>query len=317
MRRARIEVPATSANLGPGFDSLGLALDITDTVRVEIDPGGRDVMLADTSGDDLESLNPHDNLLCRAYRAWAEDTGSNLPGARFAVESRIPIARGLGSSAAAIVAGLAAAAFAAGEKSPRERMLRLACCLEGHPDNAAAAVMGGMTVGFMDGPSAHALHVANHLTLGIALFIPREPLLTSDARGMLPSRVSLSNAVFNLGRVAYLVTALQWGRWDRIGPAMEDRLHQPARIRVLPALPDVIGAARAAGAYGAALSGGGPAVIALGPSGRAEEFAAAMERCATDRGWEGEAILTTVRERGVTLHEETVDKGKADEKEAG
>jgi homoserine kinase len=116
--------------------------------------------------------------------------------------------------------------------------------------------------------------------------------------------VPLADAVFDLGRVAYLTTALIWGKWELICPAMQDRLHQPYRLALIPGLDAVIAAAVEAGAYGASLSGGGPAVIALGPSGEAERFAAAMEACARDRGWEGKGMVTRVREHGVQAIEE-------------
>jgi homoserine kinase len=301
MKRLRIEVPGSSANLGPGFDAFGLALDIVDTIHVELEDGGATSCQAAEIRPDIEG---HGNLLCQAYHAWGEQAGIQLPGAYFRLESKIPIAKGLGSSAASIVAGLAAGAHAAGEKDPRERILQLAARMEGHADNAAAAVLGGMTVGFLDGDSAHVLHVANHLSLGVALFVPRDPLLTSEARAALPRTVPLTDAVFDVGRAAYLATALIWGRWDKIAPAMQDRLHQPHRARLIPGLEEVIAGAVHAGAYGAALSGGGPSVIALGPAPEAERFAAAMEAAAREVGWEGKSIVTRVRHRGVDVKEE-------------
>lgn len=305
MNPIEITVPATSANLGPGFDCLGLALDIVNTIRVEFTPDASDVILTEMTGDTAQSLDPVENLLCEGYRRWGRERGVELPGARFRVETRVPIARGLGASAAAIVAGLAAGAHATGEKQPAEEIVRLSSLMEGHPDNCVAATIGGMTAGFMEGETVHALHVANHLLLGVSLFIPDEPLLTSDARAALPPSVPLSDAVYDLGRLAYLTTALIWGRWDRIGPAMGDLLHQPHRSRLLPGLDDVMAAARAAGAYGAALSGGGPTVLALGPVERADAVAQAMNECAAGAGWHGRSAVTGVREHGVQVKELT------------
>jgi homoserine kinase len=319
VKRLRIEAPATSANLGPGFDTLGLALDIVDVVNVELDPDGGDVLLCEENAE--QALDSRDNLLCRAYSRWASGREINLPGARFTVERRIPISKGLGSSAANIVAGLAAAAWAErdvkGEakaapgaaatraKAAEERILRLAAILEGHADNTSAAVLGGMTAAFLEGETVRVLHVANHLALGVALYIPDAPLLTRDARAALPEKVSMEDAIFNLGRLAYLTTALIWGRWDQIGPAMEDRLHQPCRARLIPALTEVIKAAREAGAYGAALSGGGPSVIALGPMESAEAVAAAMEARAHQLDWAGKSVVSQVRDIGVQVKEIT------------
>lgn len=302
MKPITITVPATSANLGPGFDALGLALGLTDTVSVTFDEAGEET-LAEHTGPECIQLDPRQNLLCRAYRRWGQERGVSLPGARFQVEAHIPSGRGLGASAAAIVAGLAAGAHACGEKEAQATMVRLATELEGHPDNCVAAILGGLTAGFRAGPEVHALPVVNHLLLDIALFVPHTPLPTVQARAVLPAEIPLADAVFNLGRTAYLVTALMWGRWELIGPAMEDRLHQPYRTPLIPALPAVIAAARQEGAYGAALSGGGPAVLALAPHGSGQVVAQAMDEAATRQGWEGRSLVTSMREFGVQVKE--------------
>ena len=303
MTRIRIEIPATSANLGPGFDSLALALDLVDTVTVQIDSTSQDVVLEKVSGTQVQ-LDPHDNLLCSSYRRWAQETGIELPGARFQLESRIPIGKGFGTSAACIVAGLTAAAYAADERTPRESILQLAARLDGHADNAVAAVLGGITVAFCDEAGVHALNVANHLTLGVGVFVPDEPLPTVRARAALPDAVPMKDAVFNVSRAAYLVTALIWGRWNEIGPAMEDRLHQQYRTSLIPGMTRAIAAAREAGAYGAALSGGGPAIIALGPKSEAQSFTRAMEAAARDAHWPGHGLVTGIRHTGLTVSRE-------------
>jgi homoserine kinase len=286
---------------------LGLALDLRKELTAEIADAPGPVRLEDAA---VPGLNPDDNLLCRAYRAWFAEDGKEPIGASFrGVTSRIPLERGFGSSAAAIVVGLAAAAAATGDKEPRDRLIRLATHIEGHPDNVVPAILGGVTTAFCDGQEVRALHVANHLTLGVALFVPDEPLSTAAARAVLPKRIALADAVYNVSRVAYLTTALIWGRWELIGPAMEDRLHQPYRAKLLPALDAVIIGARKAGAYGAALSGGGPSVIALGPKEQAEAFAQAMEQTAQTYGWSGSSIVTGISHRGVRVTEE----GKDDE----
>lgn len=309
MKALRVEVPATSANLGPGFDTLGMALEVVDRIQVKLHPDSNDVILAGA-----ETLDPNDNLLCRAYRSWSVGTGVELPGATFHVERQIPLARGLGSSAAAIVAGLAAAravtpmAREEGVATPGpalDRLLQLATSLEGHPDNVAAALLGGVTVAFGDGAEVRALRIANHVDLGVAVFLPRDPLPTTDARRALPVSVPFTDAVFDLGRLAYLTAALVWGRWELIGPAMDDRLHQPYRARLIPGLTEVIAAARETGAYGAALSGSGPSVIALVPRERVEAVARAMEDAAYSRSWPGHGLVTGVRDTGVLIHEET------------
>lgn len=302
MKQLRIDVPATSANLGPGFDSLAMALDLADTFVVDFDPSGDEVVVDEATSTEA-GIPRCEHYTCRAYSAYAQDAGIQLPGASFTLESRIPVGKGFGSSAAAIVAGLAAAAHAAGEQDPQARIVRLAAKLEGHPDNSTAATLGGVTVAFCDGDLVHALNVVNHVSLGIALFVPDAPLRTIEARAVLPKEVSVRDAVYNLSRSSYLVTALAWGRSELIAPAMRDRVHQPYRTQLIPALDPVISAALEAGACGAALSGGGPAVIALGPQGHIGDIAAAMQATAHQHDWAGHSIVTNVRSRGVRLIE--------------
>lgn len=296
----RIEVPATCANLGPGFDTLGIAVDLTDIVRVTFNDSSREVTLQSGTVD----LDTQDNLICRAYRLWATDTGTDLPGACFSLESRIPHARGLGSSAASIVAGLAAAARAADDKHPTKRILRLATAIEGHPDNIAPAILGGLTTAFHDGGEVLALHVASYLDLRAVLFVPENRLDTEAARRAIPATIPLEDAVYDLGRLAYLTTALIWGRWNLIGPAMRDRLHQPYRARLIPALDDLIEAALDAGAYGACLSGGGPSVLAFAPTDRSADVAAAFTSAASNRSWPGSTLDLAIRESGYTMKDE-------------
>lgn len=316
MRKLRIEIPATSANLGPGFDALGLALDLTDIVTAELDPDRSTVVLDSVTSEDGLTLDPEHNLLCEAYLRWGDDTGKPLPGVRFSLESRIPAARGLGSSAASIVGGLVAAACAHDEKHGRSRLLDLATEMEGHPDNAVAAIMGGMTVAFREGREVRALHVANHLEMGIALFIPSEGLRTREARACLPEDVPLRDAVYDIGRAAYLTTAILWGHWECLGDAMCDRLHQPYRARFIPALDAIIAAARQAGAYGAALSGAGPTVIALTPVTQAQAVGQAMEARALEQGWMGSSVTTRIREGGYQVTELKEDGDTNQEKQS-
>jgi homoserine kinase len=302
MKRFRIEVPASSANLGPGFDCLGMALDIVDTITVEVDDQAVETCL---EGGEVLGVGRVDNLLCRAYGSYGQSAGVELPEARFSLQSSIPIAKGFGSSAASIVAGLAAGCIASGRAldTPEERgrLLRLAAQLEGHADNTSAAVLGGVTVALCDNDQVRALNVANHLSLDVVLFVPEEALRTTDARAALPTEVAHADAVFNASRAAYLVTALLWGRWEEIRFGMQDRLHQQYRERMIPSLSAVMAAASDAGAYGAALSGGGPSIVALCSRDTAESVAVGMENRAATEGWRGQTIRTRVRHIGVRL----------------
>lgn len=279
-----------------------MALDIADIYTVEFNADGSDILVDEATCAEAD-VGRSDHYACQGYRAYAVDAGVTLPGSSFSREGHIPIGKGFGSSAAAIVAGLAAAAHAAGERDDQDRIVRLAAHLEGHPDNSTAAILGGVTVAFCDGEAVHALNVVNHVSLGIALFVPDKPLRTVDARRILPEHVPIRDAVYNVSRSAYLVTALAWGRWEQAAPAMQDRLHQPYRTQLIPGLDRVIAAAVEAGAFGASLSGGGPAVLAFGPHELIHEIAARMEEVAQQEDWSGHSLQTQVRSRGVQVTE--------------
>src|SRR5262244_2604981 len=239
-----VRVPATSANLGPGFDVLGLALGLYNevvfqeaegvTVTIEGEGAGR----LDTGAD---------NVVARAVRIAYEAAGCRFPGAAIRCVNQIPPARGLGSSAAAWVGGLVAGNAALGSPLDRDTVLALASRADGHPDNVAAALLGGLTVSatLAEGVVAKKLPVP----AGIAwiVLVPELESSTTEARALLPADVPRADAVFNLQRVSLLLAALATGDTRLLGPAMDDRLHQPYRLRLFPWLGRVADAARAAG----------------------------------------------------------------------
>jgi homoserine kinase len=265
-----VEVPATSANLGPGFDSLGLALGLADRIEARFVPG-EDVVV-DVRGHGAGSVpTGPENLVARVVRTGlvAFDESGDLArrGLALRCTNDVPHGRGLGSSAAAIVGALAVAAHLAGVAdavSPAE-LVALATRLEGHPDNVAPGVLGGATVAWMEtgamGPVGRAARLAVHPDLTPVLAIPDEECATAKARGALPVRVAHADAVFNVGRAALLVHALGTDP-ALLLEATDDRLHQPHRRTVYPAALGLVEALRAAG-IPAAVSGAGPSVIAF------------------------------------------------------
>ncbi len=252
-----VRVPASSANLGPGFDSLAVALSWYLTVTVE--KGGHARFEARAPGE----IGDGRNLVLEAMQALARVVGQELPGCQVTVESAIPVARGLGSSAAAIVGGLLAANALLGTPLTREGIWRLAWQLEGHGDNVTAALYGGAVLALQGqaGPLAQQVPIAGPLRA--VLLIPDQLGYTSVARAVLPDQVSRQVTVATAARCALLVLALSTGQFALLGEAMADELHQPHRAALYPYLIDAIAAARAGGAYGACLSGSGPAVLAL------------------------------------------------------
>ena len=273
MTSVMIQTPATTANLGPGFDCLGLALDLWNKATFSLDGTGIRVKVRG-EGAGLLPLDDR-NLILRAALRLFQAAGVPLPeGLSIVCENRIPLGSGLGSSAAAIVAGLMGANGLLGSPVSAAEILRLAGAIEGHPDNVAAALYGGLTlvatVG--EGVIARRLPVA---PLVVALAVPAIHLPTSVSRASLPREVPLSDAVFNLSRTAFVIEALRSGDLPLLGKVMEDRLHQPYRLKLIPGGEEAFSAARKAGAAAVALSGAGPSIIAFAP---AEEGVAAAKK---------------------------------------
>ena len=301
----RVRVPATSANLGPGFDALGLALDLFEEVHLRrLDPreaGSPPRPRITVRGHGAGSLPADESLY--AYQgavAVYRRLGRSTPPLDLVLENRIPRSGGLGGSAAAVVAGAYAANALEGRPLPPPALLEIATILEGHPDNAAAALYGGLVISVQGRDGVVAKRVPPPAGLSAVLVLPDRAISTKQARsGVLPRQVSLADAVFNLGRTALLVAAFQTGDWALLREAMADRLHQPARGRLYPALEPTIAAALDAGAHGAALSGSGSAIIALATTGH-EAIAEAMRSAAAAAGFPGSTAVVALSADGAT-----------------
>jgi len=254
-------VPATTANLGPGFDTLGLALDIYNTVTVKsstrfsltVKGEGEDSLPADES-----------NLLFRAARAVFDRARINPGHLSWSMENRIPLKSGLGSSAAAIVAGLSLGNALIPSPFSSDEIHRLAVELEGHPDNVTPALYGGLTVSINTGEGPRLIKAGVPSGLNLAVAVPVDyTLSTKKSREVLPAMVKHEDAIFNLGRTAILLTALFSRQGEYLKWACQDKLHQPYRAGMVPGWEKVMAAAQRAGAQGVALSGAGPAVAAF------------------------------------------------------
>jgi homoserine kinase len=260
---ATVRVPATSANLGPGFDSLGLALAIHDVVRLSLAPSGFEVSVRGEGAGDVPRTEQH--LVARAVRAGFEHAGVPQPGLRLHCHNAVPHGRGLGSSAAAVVAGLVAArgCLADPDLLDDATVLALATAFEGHPDNAAAALLGGCTISWRaDTGVPRAERVDLRADLDPVVCLPTHELSTSTARAMLPATVPHADAAFNAGRAALLVQALG-RRSDLLLEATEDRLHQAQRAPAMPQTAALVHRVRELGGA-AVVSGAGPSVLVLG-----------------------------------------------------
>jgi len=302
-----VEIPATSANLGAGYDCLAVALEIVDRIEVEcLARPGAGVEIA-VEGEGAGEL-PEDRsnaFVVALERGLAEVRGDGAGelGWRIRMRNRIPLARGLGSSAAATVGGLLAGAALAGESLGVERALALATELEGHPDNAAAALLGGFTVAAHgDPPTAIRFEIPRDLRT--VLFIPDLRLTTREMRGALPEYVPLVDAVANLQRVALGVAALATGSAEGLRHLTVDRLHEPYRAVVFPQLPALVAAARDAGALGACLSGAGSTVIAFADSlSGLTRIEGAFRAAAADVDLPGRVELVAPRNTGARVEQ--------------
>jgi homoserine kinase len=299
--RVRVTVPATSANCGPGFDALGIALRLHNEVELREADG----VAVEIAGEGADRL-PRDgrNIVVQGVRVAYEAVGRPFRGLRVRQQNRIPPSRGLGSSASAWLAGLLGGNALLGHVLSREQVMELAVAREGHPDNLGAALYGGLAVTCWDGEARRVLTLPVPEDLRFAVLVPEREASTAEARAALPSTYSRADAVFNVGRTALLLAALVRERRDCLDAAMRDRLHQPYRAQALfPWLDAVFEAARARGALGAALSGAGPSVLAVVERERVSAVTEAMEEALRRAGEKGVALVLEADPEGARVME--------------
>lgn len=291
MQRITVRVPATTSNLGPGFDALGLAVQLYN--EIEVRPAN--AFSIEIEGEGAASL-PRDasNVMITAFERGCREAGVDAPTLAWRCRHGVPTARGLGSSAAAIVAGFMVADAVSDGALGKERVLALTTAIEGHPDNAAPAVFGGLQSSVLAPSGVLRVTVPAAKLPMLALFIPDFELKTSDARAVLPASYSRADAVYNISRTALLVAALAAGDTRVLDEATRDMLHQPARTQLFPAMPEFFAAARAAGAFGAWLSGAGSTLAAFASDDGAAAVAEAMKRAASERNVSGRAMTCAI-----------------------
>lgn len=262
----RVRVPATSANLGPGFDSMGIALAHYDTIEIRV-LGTPEVVVEVTGEGAGELPTGEDHLIVQAIRATLDVVGAPQVGLHLTCENKIPHGRGMGSSAAAVVAGILAVRMLIKEPEvvTNTAAFKIATRFEGHPDNAAPAILGGATVSWTGADGPHATMLPVHPDVVPVLFVPQERCATRMARGVLPATVPHADAAFTAGRAALLVQAL-CHRPELLFEATQERLHQEYRAQVLPGSWELMRALREAG-QAAVVSGAGPSVLVLERAG--------------------------------------------------
>lgn len=294
----RVEVPATTANLGPAFDAVGMALQIYNVVEMEEAPSG---LVIEVEGQGADAVpGDESNLVYQAAKEVFDRVGYRPLGLRIKLVNNIPVASGLGSSAAAIIGGMAAANKLAGEKLTKSELLVMANAREGHPDNVAAALLGGIVVAVAHNNRVEHISFTPPKELRAVVAIPRFSMSTKAARGLLPSGVSFRDAVFNVGRTAFLVASLAKGNLEGLMLGTEDRLHQPYRSHLIPGMAEVLDAVRQAGAKGVALSGAGPTLIAF-TAGSEAQVACAMRDTWAAQGVQAEIMVVKPDRHGVRV----------------
>lgn len=302
IKQVNVRAPATSANLGAGFDCLGLALELYMDVAVEEGPGEGLEIVATGEGSAHVPLDERNAVYQAVVRAYAR--AGQTPGRlRLTIDSQIPLASGLGSSSAALVTGLVAGSQLCGLGLDQEEVLRQGVAVEGHPDNVAPCALGGIVIAALDGREVVWARIEPPGGLRAVVAIPDFPLPTPESRSVLPARVARPDAVFNAGRVGLLVAALHRGDYGLLKTGMQDRLHQPYRAALVPGLEEVLAAAAEAGALGAALSGAGPTALAL-VSGTGAEVAAAMQQAWATAGMAAQTLVLGLAAEGVQCAKE-------------
>ena len=265
-----IRIPATSANMGPGFDSIGIAVKLYNHIWVEEIPEG--LIVEVKRKQEIAVPKDETNLIYQTMKYFYDQKGLKMPGIKIIQEDFIPMVRGLGSSAACIVGGLFAANALAGNIAGKEELAQMAAKLEGHPDNSNPAIFGSMVVGAQDEKEMNHVRLELPDDLLFATMVPDFPVSTHDSRRVLPDAYSRGEMVFNASRAALLVASMMTGKYENFDMAMEDCVHQPYRAQLIPGMNEIFAHAKEFGAVASYLSGAGSTLMAMVTKEKAEAF---------------------------------------------
>lgn len=300
-RRVAIRVPATTANLGPGFDCLGMALQLYNRVEIALDDTGKCAISLSGSAGGLDSVpTDESNLVYRAAKRVFDACGFTPPGIRMQIEINTPLARGLGSSASAIVGGMAAANALTTNPMDDDHLLFEMCKMEGHPDNVVACYKGGLTASLMLDDSVVYERHQPHNSIRCVLLIPNYELSTAKARQAIPRNIQHRDAVFNLCRVPFVISRLCSGNLSNLAELADDRLHQPYRKPLIREYDTISSEAEKAGAAAVCISGAGPTILAIATKESAPQVAVAMETVLKSIGVDCRAEIAKPATTGAT-----------------
>lgn len=292
-----LQVPGSTSNLGAGFDALGLTVELYLRVRFHFDAADTRILSAQGEGAE-EIARVEDHLILQTFHYACHELKQVPPHVQLEIDNAIPLKRGLGSSAAAIVAGLLAANAYFENALSQQQLLDFANELEGHPENASASLLGGLTVNGVHEGRVLCERFAPPSSWKAACFVPDLQIATEDARRVLPASLARAHAINNLQSAAMMVAAFAHENRDLISFAARDYLHQPFRKALIPGFDDILAAATNAGAFGAFLSGSGSTMLALVAAAHAEEVASAMANAALAHGLSGRPMVLSFAEHG-------------------
>ncbi|OCL27270.1 homoserine kinase [Orenia metallireducens] len=296
----KVEVPATTANLGPGFDTLGMSLELYNEVEVSEIEEGLEIEVVGYGSDELTT--DESNLIYQSMERVFAKAGYFPKGLKIKLNNRIPLARGLGSSAAAIVGGLVAANKLSGEKLLMDQLVDLATEIEGHPDNVAPALLGGVVISTVKGSKVVYKKLAVPAKLKTVVCIPDYQLSTVKAREVLPTEVAFKDAVFNLSHTGLLLTGLLTEDYTLIKEALDDKLHQPYRQNLVPGLAEILREVKS-DTLGVAISGSGPTVIAFTLDDE-EKIGKKMVDIFAEHGLDSHYLITNPTNQGIIILED-------------
>ena len=299
-KKILVKVPGTSANCGSGFDCLGLAATIYNEFEFTFREDEKVFVEAEGEGSDTIPTDEK-NIVWQSARLLLDRAGvKNIRGAEIRMNNHVPMSRGLGSSAAAIVAGLVGANVVADNFFTRQDILKFATEIEGHPDNVAPAIFGGFTVSVAEKNQVHTYSFLPKIKLKLIVAVPDFPLSTKTARQVLPKTVPLKDAIFNISRASMLIAALIEGKEKLLPVAFDDAIHQPYRTKLIPGMQEVFTAAKSAGALGVVLSGAGPCLIAFSAANKKIENNIAVEMVQTFKRFDvtASALILDLDTRG-------------------
>lgn len=297
MKSITVKVPATTANLGAGFDTLALALDLYNYVTIELAAKTR--IEVKNEGKNSLPLN-EENIVYITAKAVFDMAEVKMDGLKIKLVNNIPLARGLGSSASARVGGAIGANYLLGNRFSKDEIMSLTAELEGHPDNVTPALFGGFTISYVDNERLKYFKISPNVKFKIVVVIPQFEVSTSKAREILPSEISRKEAVFNISRACLLVSSILTGQLEYIGAGMQDMLHQPYRKKLVPGMEDVFEAAMRNGARGVALSGAGPSIVAFATESF-EEIGKTMQRAFLKHNIKSRFLVTEINNNGIEI----------------